>query len=308
MTTSISATGLAGRMAIADPKGKATLAEYVEAIALIAQAFITKYNRQPESVCLPYDTPDEIYIALQSEVTIRAKNQPPGIVWVGVDGDLSLKTGGVGVTVKVAMPESEEGDKPSPGHWMLIAQRPNGTTSHVSRIMWHNDTLYVAFNDGSMYSYAAVDEPTFRKMVKAPSIGDYLHQNIKGNYAHKRLSAAEIKMIDGGIPKTEEGDSENFLSRYMAARKKDDKPQQAIVPRPGVYVTLPPTTDPLHAFEVAIQDGYQQMVGKGYPQVNHVALPLNTPPVVADTLRQNGVGVATWPAPDNQVWVGILDD
>jgi len=37
----------------------------------------------------------------------------------------------------------------------------------------HNDTLYVAFNTGSLYSYANVSENIFHGLVSAPSPGTY---------------------------------------------------------------------------------------------------------------------------------------
>lgn len=42
--------------------------------------------------------------------------------------------------------------------------------------------LDVRFNNGSLYTYAGVDQATFEGLRDDPSPGSYFHQNIKGKF------------------------------------------------------------------------------------------------------------------------------
>jgi len=53
--------------------------------------------------------------------------------------------------------------------------------------------LFIEFNKGSIYAYKDIPESIYRKLVKAPSFGSYMHHNIKDKYAYYPLKPQNIK-------------------------------------------------------------------------------------------------------------------
>lgn len=47
--------------------------------------------------------------------------------------------------------------------------------------------LYVRFLTGATYIYKGVNEYEFNGLLTAPSVGSYLHRNIKNNYPYERI-------------------------------------------------------------------------------------------------------------------------
>lgn len=47
--------------------------------------------------------------------------------------------------------------------------------------------LYVRFLTGAMYIYKGVSKYEFDGLQSAPSVGSYLHRNIKNNYPYERI-------------------------------------------------------------------------------------------------------------------------
>lgn len=47
--------------------------------------------------------------------------------------------------------------------------------------------LYVRFLTGATYIYKGVNSYEFEGLLNAPSIGSYLHRNIKNNYPYERI-------------------------------------------------------------------------------------------------------------------------
>lgn len=47
--------------------------------------------------------------------------------------------------------------------------------------------LYVRFLTGAMYIYKGVNNYEFEGLLSAPSVGSYLHRNIKNNYPYERI-------------------------------------------------------------------------------------------------------------------------
>lgn len=50
-----------------------------------------------------------------------------------------------------------------------------------------NQTLYVHFLSGSLYIYKNVNQNEYEGLLNAPSVGAYLHRNIKGAYPYERI-------------------------------------------------------------------------------------------------------------------------
>lgn len=50
-----------------------------------------------------------------------------------------------------------------------------------------NQILYVRFLSGSLYIYKNVNKPEYEALLSAPSIGSYLHRNIKNVYPYERI-------------------------------------------------------------------------------------------------------------------------
>lgn len=47
--------------------------------------------------------------------------------------------------------------------------------------------LYVKFLNGSIYIYKGVNKNEFDGLLNAPSVGSYLHRNIKNIYPYERI-------------------------------------------------------------------------------------------------------------------------
>ena len=62
------------------------------------------------------------------------------------------------------------------------------SSSDIRSVGYQNGVLYIAFNSGSIYSYAGVPEVIYQNLMTAASHGRYFHANIKGRYAYSRVS------------------------------------------------------------------------------------------------------------------------
>jgi len=50
-----------------------------------------------------------------------------------------------------------------------------------------SQTLEVEYKDGSVYQYYNVPEAIYEQLMVSPSIGKFIHQNIKNAYAFGRV-------------------------------------------------------------------------------------------------------------------------
>ncbi len=50
-----------------------------------------------------------------------------------------------------------------------------------------NQILYVRFNNNTLYTYKGVSIGEFDGLRNAPSIGSYLHRNIKNQFPYERI-------------------------------------------------------------------------------------------------------------------------
>ncbi len=50
-----------------------------------------------------------------------------------------------------------------------------------------SETLRVWFLNGSIYDYSGVNSMEFEALHNAPSVGSYLHRNIKGQYPYEKV-------------------------------------------------------------------------------------------------------------------------
>ncbi len=63
------------------------------------------------------------------------------------------------------------------------------SSSNVESIGYDVDQqiLYVKFLSGSTYIYKGVNMNEFEGLKNAPSVGSYLHRNIKNSYPYERI-------------------------------------------------------------------------------------------------------------------------
>lgn len=61
------------------------------------------------------------------------------------------------------------------------------SSSNISSIGYENGILYVAFNNGALYSYSGVPEFEYLNLMSAFSHGKYLAAHIKGVYPYRRI-------------------------------------------------------------------------------------------------------------------------
>lgn len=50
-----------------------------------------------------------------------------------------------------------------------------------------SETLYVRFLNGSIYTYLNVPLVVFEQLLNSPSIGSFMHRNIKNVYPYNRI-------------------------------------------------------------------------------------------------------------------------
>lgn len=61
------------------------------------------------------------------------------------------------------------------------------SSSNIASIGYENRVLFVAFHNGSLYSYSGVPETEYYNLMAASSHGSYLESHIKGVYPYRRL-------------------------------------------------------------------------------------------------------------------------
>lgn len=62
------------------------------------------------------------------------------------------------------------------------------SSSNISSIGYENNTLYVRFNNGSLYEYYNVPTSVYNGLMSASSHGSYLAAHVKGIYRYKQIS------------------------------------------------------------------------------------------------------------------------
>ncbi|WP_436417597.1 KTSC domain-containing protein [Petrimonas sulfuriphila] len=62
-------------------------------------------------------------------------------------------------------------------------------SSNIEAVGYDEDTetLRVWFLNGSVYDYTGVGQLEYEALRDAPSVGSYLHQNIKGQYPYEKV-------------------------------------------------------------------------------------------------------------------------
>jgi hypothetical protein len=62
------------------------------------------------------------------------------------------------------------------------------SSSNIEAVGYHEEsqTLRVWFLNGSIYDYSGVGLMEYEALRDAPSVGSYLHQNIKGQYPYEK--------------------------------------------------------------------------------------------------------------------------
>lgn len=238
---------------------------YLAAISRAAEGFKRREGKEPSAVSLPKDASPELVEAVERKGwTVLGKDQSPRQVLVGIGRPW-----------------------PKPGMWADVPAHADGTPSHLRRVMWSENNLYVHFTDDSMYEYQGFDHLAFRKMMQAESIGGYFTLNVREAYKYRKLSPKEAAALTGGVPPSV-------------------KPAQAeaIKPAPGMYVPIE-GSDFAYGLEVAIGKGVDGLVEQGV-EPNSVALPPDTPTDIVHAIHEMGINLASWQTKRGQVWVGVL--
>jgi len=63
------------------------------------------------------------------------------------------------------------------------------SSSNVESIGYDENTesLFIRFLNGTLYEYKNVPKVIHEQLMAAPSIGSYLHRNVKGIFAYERI-------------------------------------------------------------------------------------------------------------------------
>ena len=72
---------------------------------------------------------------------------------------------------------------------MSYPEMKSVASSNVGSIGYNEDTqeLYVRFLNNSLYVYKNVPKIEFEGLENAPSIGSYIHRNLRNVYAYERV-------------------------------------------------------------------------------------------------------------------------
>lgn len=62
------------------------------------------------------------------------------------------------------------------------------SSSNIRSIGYENNTLYIQFNNGSVYAYYNVPESVYAGLMNASSHGKYHAAYIKNTYRYQRIS------------------------------------------------------------------------------------------------------------------------
>lgn len=60
-------------------------------------------------------------------------------------------------------------------------------SSNINRVGYLDNTLFIAFNHGGIYSYADVPNHLYQSLLDAESVGKFFHQFIKGHFDYLKL-------------------------------------------------------------------------------------------------------------------------
>ena len=60
-------------------------------------------------------------------------------------------------------------------------------SSNIARVGWSRNTLYIEFNSGTRYAYDHVPIKDYWELVKAESVGQHFHQNIRKTYQYTKI-------------------------------------------------------------------------------------------------------------------------
>lgn len=63
------------------------------------------------------------------------------------------------------------------------------SSSNIQAVGHDDDsqTLRIWFLDGSIYDYYGVSRMVFEGLIDSPSVGSYLHRNVKGQYSYEKV-------------------------------------------------------------------------------------------------------------------------
>jgi hypothetical protein len=72
---------------------------------------------------------------------------------------------------------------------MSLPEMISVSSSNVESIGYDESTelLYVKFLNGSIYEYKNVPKMIYEQLLAAPSIGSYMHRNVKGLYPYEKV-------------------------------------------------------------------------------------------------------------------------
>lgn len=76
-------------------------------------------------------------------------------------------------------------------------------SSNIQQIGWKNNTLFIQFNSGDVYSYKAVAFEIYKEMEVAESVGNYFHRNIRSKFDYTKLNCNPFEPhfpVQGLIP------------------------------------------------------------------------------------------------------------
>lgn len=73
---------------------------------------------------------------------------------------------------------------------MNIPELTPVSSSNIESIGYdvENESVFVKFNNQSIYVYKGVSQMEYENLLYAPSVGSYIHRNFKNVYPYERLS------------------------------------------------------------------------------------------------------------------------
>lgn len=71
------------------------------------------------------------------------------------------------------------------------------TSTNIAEAGWEDNTLFLLFNKGTLYTYGGVPRSVYDDFVGAPSQGKFFHEFIKTNYEATKKDQGMVDYFRG---------------------------------------------------------------------------------------------------------------
>ena len=69
-------------------------------------------------------------------------------------------------------------------------------SSNVEAVGYTNNNLLVKFKNGTMYQYSNVPQDLYESLLKAPSVGSFMNEKIKGWFDYVKVNPEDVEKAE----------------------------------------------------------------------------------------------------------------